>query len=58
MDLHVVWGWLDTVLNGYDKCFLAQWLQHYCIHLNVQLYCAVFYQFNIGTDWSFSSNQV
>lgn len=22
MDFRVVWGWLDTVLNGYDECFL------------------------------------
>lgn len=51
MDLHVAWGWLETVLNGYDECFLAQWLQHYCIHLNVQLHRAVFHLFNPGTDW-------
>lgn len=36
MDLHVVWGWLDSVLNGCKRCFC-----YIIVHLTVQLCCIV-----------------
>lgn len=57
MDFHVVWGWLDNVLNGYERCFLLH------IYLTVQLYCIVrlfyllFLQVMLKQIGVFSSNQ-
>lgn len=36
MDLHVVWGWLEYVLNGCKRCFC-----YIIVHLTVQLCCIV-----------------
>lgn len=50
MDLHVVWGWLDTVLNGYETCFVRLLF----IYLTA-LYCEAVFTDNVEADWSFSS---
>ena len=59
MDLHVVWGWLDSVLNGCKRCFLLRYCTFNCTAV---LYCEVIlhvaFTENVEADWRFSFSHI